>query len=226
MDKFQNKYRIPSARAAWHKYDGGVYFVTICTAGRAHYLGEIAEGTMQLSDIGNIAKDCFAQVSVYYPYAEIPLFTIMPNHIHAIVIIDGNDGNDGCDGRDGRDGRDGCDGRDGRDGRGRDAINRVSTTTPTMTTTPTITTTAPMVATTPTTTPIPRNPMISQSLGTVIRGLKARISHAAHQYGIPFEWQTRFYDRIIRNNPEMNRIAEYIENNVAKWDMDELNKND
>ena len=113
MDKFQNKYRIPSARAAWHKYDGGVYFVTICTAGRVHYLGEIADGTMQLSDIGNIAKDCFAQISVYYPYAEIPLFTIMPNHIHAIVIINGDNGDDGCNGYDG------C---------GRDAINRVSTT--------------------------------------------------------------------------------------------------
>ena len=68
---------------------------------------------MQLSDIGNIAKDCFAQISVYYPYAEIPLFTIMPNHIHAIVIINGDNGDDGCNGYDG------C---------GRDAINRVSTT--------------------------------------------------------------------------------------------------
>ena len=79
---------------------------------------------------------------------------------------------------------------------------------------------------TTTTTEIPRNPMMSKFLGTVIRGVKARISRAAHQNGIPFGWQTRFYDRIIRNNPEMNRIAEYIENNVAKWDMDELNKND
>lgn len=30
-DKFQDQYRIPSARAIWHDYNGGTYFVTICT---------------------------------------------------------------------------------------------------------------------------------------------------------------------------------------------------
>ncbi len=42
MDKFQNKYRIPSARANWHDYNGGIYFITICTKNREHYFGEIA----------------------------------------------------------------------------------------------------------------------------------------------------------------------------------------
>ena len=65
--------------------------------------------------------------------------------------------------------------------------------------------------------------MIFKSLGTVIRGVKARISHAAHQNRISFAWQSRFHDRIIRNQEELNRIAEYIENNVAKWDVDEMN---
>ena len=178
MDKFQNKYRIPTARAQWHGYDGGIYFVTICTVERLHLFGEITGSQMLLSDVGRIAYDNFANVTVHYPYAEIPLFTVMPNHIHAIVVIDDNKGN------------------------GRDAINRVSTTPAT----------------------ISRNPMVFQSLGTVIRGMKARISHAAHQDCIPFAWQSRFHDRIIRNQEELNRIAEYIETNVAKWDLDELNE--
>ena len=180
MNKFQNKYRIPTARAQWHGYDGGIYFVTICTAERLHLFGEITDSQMLLSDVGRIAYDNFANVTVHYSYAEIPLFTIMPNHIHAIVIINGNGDN------------------------GRDAINRVSTTS----TVPTV---------------ISRNSMIFKSLGTVIRGVKARISHAAHQNRISFAWQSRFHDRIIRNQEELNRIAEYIENNVAKWDKDEMN---
>lgn len=65
--------------------------------------------------------------------------------------------------------------------------------------------------------------MTSKSLGTVIRGMKARVSRAAHRKGIPFGWQARFYDHIIRNIHEMNRIAEYIENNAAEWDSDEMN---
>ena len=89
-DRFQNKYRIESARADWHDYDGGSYFITICTKDREHYFGEIVDGEMVLSDIGKYAEEQFKNVSSHYPYAEIPLWTIMPNHLHAIVIIDGN----------------------------------------------------------------------------------------------------------------------------------------
>ena len=43
-DKFQDKYRIPSARAEWWDYrNDAAYFVTICAAGREHYFGEIVE---------------------------------------------------------------------------------------------------------------------------------------------------------------------------------------
>jgi REP element-mobilizing transposase RayT len=40
-DKFQHKYRIPSARAPWWDYSqNGAYFITICTQHRVHYFGE------------------------------------------------------------------------------------------------------------------------------------------------------------------------------------------
>lgn len=45
MEKYLNKYRIPSARVNWHDYNGGMYFVTICTKNRKHYFGEIVVGT-------------------------------------------------------------------------------------------------------------------------------------------------------------------------------------
>ena len=51
-NKFRGRYRIPSARAQWHNYDGGEYFVTICTRDREHYFGEIAGGKMHLSEMG------------------------------------------------------------------------------------------------------------------------------------------------------------------------------
>lgn len=41
-EKFQNKYRVPSARAVWWDYSQpGAYFVTICTHDRSHSFGEI-----------------------------------------------------------------------------------------------------------------------------------------------------------------------------------------
>lgn len=109
-ERFQNQYRIPSARANWHNYNAGVYFVTICTKNREHYFGEIMcggiahcrdaarhvstgtkmpEPQMHLSPIGQFVHEQFVNVESHYPYAEIPLFVVMPNHIHAIVVIDG-----------------------------------------------------------------------------------------------------------------------------------------
>ncbi len=40
--KFQNKYRIESARLQGYDYgSNGAYYLTICTKWRAHYFGEI-----------------------------------------------------------------------------------------------------------------------------------------------------------------------------------------
>ena len=59
-------------------------------------------------------------------------------------------------------------------------------------------------------------------LSVVIGGLKRAVTHYANQTSDYFAWQTRFHDRIIRDQPEMNRIAFYIENNVANWEEDEF----
>ena len=35
-----------------------------------------------------------------------------------------------------------------------------------------------------------------------------------------FQWQKSFYERIIRNEQELNRIKEYIQMNVLRWELD------
>ena len=59
-------------------------------------------------------------------------------------------------------------------------------------------------------------------LSTVIGGLKRAVTHFARTHSIPFFWLPRFHDHIIRDRDEMNRIAEYIENNVAQWESDKF----
>jgi hypothetical protein len=88
-DKFQNKYRIPSARAVWHNYNGGEYFITICTAGRVHYFGEVNNGEMALNALGQKLDELMKEISTHNPYTEISVYQIMPNHIHMIVCING-----------------------------------------------------------------------------------------------------------------------------------------
>ena len=91
--RFKNIYCIPSARAAWHDYNRGTYFITICTHAREQYFGEIrydenGEAIMNMSEIGKHAEECWRAIPQHFPHIQAPLWIIMPNHVHGIVIID------------------------------------------------------------------------------------------------------------------------------------------
>lgn len=90
--KFQNKYRISSARAQWWDYGwNGAYFITICTQDREHYFGEIQNDKMVLSQVGVIADILWHQIPAHHKNIELGDFVVMPNHIHGILIIDKRD---------------------------------------------------------------------------------------------------------------------------------------
>lgn len=90
--KFKGRYRISSARAWWHQYNGGTYFVTICTKNREHLFGEIKDGVITLSMIGEYLNQQILSTPEVRPdmNLEIPTFTIMPNHVHLLVVIGDN----------------------------------------------------------------------------------------------------------------------------------------
>lgn len=89
MDKFNGKYRIPSARwAAWDYGRNAAYFVTICTANHAHYFGEIAKAEMILTPLGHVAVDFWNEIPAHFPFVVLDAFVVMPNHVHGIIIID------------------------------------------------------------------------------------------------------------------------------------------
>lgn len=80
-----------SPRASWLDYNEGTYFVTICTADKKHFFGTIIKGQMILSDIGRIIQEELEHPQRHHKHIEIPLFIVMPNHIHAIIIVNSPD---------------------------------------------------------------------------------------------------------------------------------------
>ena len=96
MDKFQNKYRIPSTRLQnWDYGWNAIYFVTICTAHRVCYFGDITDNVRDtrfcvstLSEIGKIAWQFWYEIPSHFPFVKLDAFVVMPNHIHGIIIID------------------------------------------------------------------------------------------------------------------------------------------
>ena len=57
-------------------------------------------------------------------------------------------------------------------------------------------------------------------LSRIIGQYKSVVTKYANEHDISFAWQLRFHDHIIRNWTEMNRIAQYIQNNPMKWELD------
>lgn len=182
--KYKGRYRIPSARAWWHQYNGGTYFITICTKDREHFFGEIENNAITLTEIGEYLKEQILVTPQKRPdmNLEIPSFVIMPNHVHLIVVIDGNRFNTPVDNF------------NDEYARNKEHIQYAGNTF---------------------------SPQ-SKNLASVIRGIKTVTTSFALNKGLRFGWQSRFHDHIVRDVDELNAIANYIENNIAKWKEDEF----
>ena len=85
MEQYRN-----SPRAKFIDYDKGDYFVTICTHNKKHYFGEIKNGTMILSEIGKFVERQLIRCDELCRDLYIPLYVVMPNHIHFIISINGD----------------------------------------------------------------------------------------------------------------------------------------
>ena len=83
--KKQKQYRLPGYDYA----QPGEYFITICTKDREHFLGEIQEGSMGLSEMGNIAQIHLLEIPERFDNVVLDEWVIMPNHVHMILIIEG-----------------------------------------------------------------------------------------------------------------------------------------
>jgi putative transposase len=100
-EKYNDKYRIASARLqSWNYASEGMYFITICTKDRLHYFGEINEGNMDNSILGDVFNDEWEKTPSIRPDMNLGLgeYVVMPNHFHAILIIGKNEYNNGIDG--------------------------------------------------------------------------------------------------------------------------------
>lgn len=199
-------YNLPqrkSPRATWHDYNGGRYFVTFCTKNHELYFGDVVDGKMELSEIGEWAVKQIEQTAIIRQNdVEIPMFVVMPNHVHLIVVYNRvvpcrdasnasasivstilNKTNE-------------TDARGESDARGETDARGAS---------------------------LQFGPQ-SGNLASVVRGIKSSVTKYANEHGIPFAWQSRYHDHIIRNQLEMNRIADYVQNNPMKWEMDRFYK--
>lgn len=61
-------------------------------------------------------------------------------------------------------------------------------------------------------------------VGHIIRAFKGSTTHAIRRSGLTdFAWQPDYYEHVIRNDADLNRIREYILTNPLAWSLDRAN---
>ena len=64
----------------------------------------------------------------------------------------------------------------------------------------------------------------SKNLASIMRGFKSAVTMRARQINPQFQWQSRYYDIIIRSESHFRITQLYIENNPRNWGIPKKNK--
>ena len=65
----------------------GAYFVTVCVKGRRYVLSTIEDGSIHLLDLGLPVELSLRAAHKYFSDVSIDAYAVMPNQIHAILIV-------------------------------------------------------------------------------------------------------------------------------------------
>jgi len=182
----------------------GAYFITICTKNKENLFGIVENNEIKLNEYGNIVKKCWYDLSGYYDKVMFDEYVVMPNHFHGIMIITENvDENDTIG-----------------------AINNIDVVTNLD-----VNNNVGAIHESPLQENEPskhnkmdinqrRNMLLSKIIGKFKMLSAKQINICRGVSSIPV-WQRNYYDRIIRNDDELNKIREYIRYNPLNWENDE-----
>jgi len=201
----------------WDYSKQGYYFITICTQDRGKFFGNIVNKKMDLSILGNIIKNEWLQIPIKYINVKLDEWIIMPNHLHGIIII---------------------------------ALSNTHTPAISNTNTPAISNTpatthieksiyaeksiyidgATVAYDGATVAYDGATARVAPTLGNIIGSFKSLCIHHWLKHikknninTLGKFWQRNFYERIIRNESELNRVREYIKHNPLKWEFNSNN---
>lgn len=184
----------------------GAYFVTLVTNRKISLFGEIIDRKMRLNQLGEIIQATWQRLPGFFPIRHAE-WVIMPNHLHGIIwILDKRKGEASAV----------------RNSKGKYFIMADASS--------------------------PQHPIGTkhESLGAIIQNFKSISTRKINQWlhnkpsgeksawfppsaGVIFMpnvsrlqvWQRNYYERIIRNDKELERIRQYILDNPFKWGEDE-----
>jgi len=172
----------------------GYYFITIVTHNRECLFGEVVDGEMKLNTFGKIVEYHWRIIPRHFPFTQLDEYQFMPNHMHGIIIITTHVG-----------------------AMHSGKINLSDDNSVPENASPLQTNGNHHSGNAPSQRPIGTKP---GSLSAIIQNFKSittrKINRIRHAQGTHL-WQRNYWEHIIRDENELNRIRHYIINNLRKW---------
>lgn len=194
----------------------GAYFVTIRTHVGAGFprpeclFGGVVGGIMELNEVGQMVEEWWAKSPDKFPGVVLDEFIIMPNHFHGIVVITDHVGAGSP--------RPILIKDDVGAGFPRPLLpinHKQGGETPDNQTQGGVT----QGGETP---PLRRQPTLGHIVGYFKCQTTKQINQMCDNPGVPV-WQRNYYERVIRNEDELQRVRKYIAENPLKWAQDKEN---
>jgi len=190
-----NKYQRHSLRIKNYNYSlPGAYFITICTYHKENILGYLIDGKMELNVLRKITAREWLRTFQIRKNIQLDKYMVMPNHFHGIIILTEEERHNSL-----------CPYKNNQKPYNcRGTMHRAH----------------------PPSTYESFGKPISGSIPTIVRGFKSAVTRGIKRLDYPFfysVWQRNYYEHIIRNERELNRIREYVQNNPLRWQYDREN---
>ena len=189
----------------------GMYFVTVRTKGGECVFGDITSNKMKLSSIGEIVRSTWLEIPNHFTRVSLDLFQVMPNHLHGILIFAPS-----VRAIHESPIRETPPGESPIRERRRNEEKRILR--------------KDVQLNVHTSTPFSRNvdakmSSISPGRGTlsvIVRTYKAAVTTICREKGFrDFAWHPRFYEHVVRDGKDLDRIRKYILDNPKNWANDE-----
>ena len=174
----------------------GLYFITICCYQRECLFGNIINSQIILNNFGQLIKEEWLKSAEIRKEIELDDFVIMPNHFHAIVIINQEINSDFM--------KNDVDFQDNNVGaNGRSPLGQIQSSRP----------------------KISMKPKSISSLIAGFKSATTKKINIIRNTPQNPVWQRNYYDHIIRNDESLAKIREYVQNNPLSWENDQLHPN-
>ena len=182
----------------------GGYFITLCAQDWKCLFGKVAEERMRLKPAGEMIQQVWYALPDRFPIVQLDAFVVMPNHIHAIIVLTDPTINHP---------------------QATDSPNNVGAP---LVGAPADDDRVDGAGTRPTPTTRDSVRRGTVSLGDIVGAFKSITTHqyidgVNHREWIPFVkrlWQRNYWERVIRNTGKLDRIRQYIEENPVRWYWD------